>query len=101
MVGSMEITTEALRETAGSFRDLNSKMKNSLGDIKTLMNNLSASYESEDAREIITNMNNLQGRFDEYESIVESYAKFLESTAQTYDATVQTNTTNAEGFRAL
>ena len=44
-------------------------------------------------------MNALNPRFEEYKSVVESYAKFLVNTAQNYDTTETTVQNNAGQFK--
>ena len=41
----------------------------------------------------------LKPRFEQYNSVVESYAKFLVNTAQSYDSTEGAVQTNAQAFR--
>jgi hypothetical protein len=44
-------------------------------------------------------MNGMKPRFEEYKTVVESYAKFLDTTAQSYETTEQTAQSNAAQFK--
>ena len=94
------ISTSGLRNSEGSIRDVNARMYGTLTDIKDQVNGLKSSYSSEGAEEIINNMNNMQARFDEYKSIVESYAKHLDEVADRFIMTEGTIKSRAEMFRA-
>ena len=73
-------------------------MDGKLADINKTMNDLESTWRSDAATDIRAAMNALKPRFEEYKTVVESYAKFLVNTAQSYDVTetsIQNNLSKA------
>ncbi len=99
MADSIKISTQVLVETAGKVRTINSAMDEKLANINKAMNDLEATWKSDGASSIRSAMNALKPRFEEYKSIVESYAKFLDQTAQSYESTESAVETNANQFK--
>lgn len=92
MADSIKISTQALVETAKKIRDCNTKMDQKLTECSKQLNDLN--WESDAAKEIRAAMNALKPRFEEYRTVVESYAKYLDQTASGYETTegsVQSN----------
>ena len=63
------------------------------------MNDLESTWRSDAATDIRAAMNALKPRFEEYKTVVESYAKFLVNTAQSYDVTETSIQNNAGAFK--
>lgn len=99
MAGGIQVTTQVLTETAGKIRGINANMDTKLADINIKMNNLESTWQSAASTDIRAAMNAMKPRFEEYKSVVESYAKFLDSTAQAYEVTETTAQSNASQFK--
>lgn len=99
MADSIKISTQVLVDTASKVRSINDNLDSKLKDINTNMNNLESTWKSDAATDIRAAMNALKPRFEEYKSVVESYAKFLTNTAQNYDTTETTVQNNASAFK--
>lgn len=99
MAESIQISTQVLLDTADKVRTININLDNKLAEINKSMNDLEATWKSDAATDIRSAMNALKPRFDEYKTVVESYAKFLVNTAQNYESTEATIQTNASAFK--
>ena len=99
MADSIQVTTQVLVDTASTVRSLNTTLDDKLMEINKNMNDLEATWKSDAATDIRAAMNALNPRFEEYKSVVESYAKFLVNTAQNYDTTETTVQNNAGQFK--
>lgn len=99
MADGIQISTQTLIDTAGKVRNINSALDQKLADINKNMNDLDATWKSDAANDIRAAMNALKPRFEEYKSVVESYAKFLDHTAQSYESTESAIQTNAGAFK--
>ena len=99
MADSIQVTTQVLVDTASTVRSLNTTLDDKLKEINKNMNDLEATWKSDAATDIRAAMNALNPRFEEYNSVVESYAKFLVNTAQNYDTTETTVQNNAGQFK--
>lgn len=99
MADSIQISTQVLLETADKVRTININLDNKLAEINKSMNDLEATWKSDAADDIRIAMNALKPRFDEYKTVVESYAKFLVNTAQNYESTEAAVQTNAGAFK--
>lgn len=99
MADQIKVSTQVLTETAGEIDRLNAQMSDKLRDINTKMQNLSSTWRSDAANDIRDAMNAMKPRFDEYQNVVDSYAKFLRLTAQSYESTEQVVQSNAQQFK--
>lgn len=99
MADSIQISTQVLVDTAEKVRTINSTLDSKLLEINKNMNDLEASWKSDAASDIRAAMNAMKPRFDEYKSVVESYAKFLVNTAQSYETTEGAIQSNASAFK--
>lgn len=99
MADGIQISTQVLLDTADKVRSINNNLDQKLTDINKNMNDLEATWKSEGAETIRAAMNALKPRFEEYKSVVESYAKFLVNTAQSYESTESAVQSNASAFR--
>ena len=87
MADEIKVSTQVLLDTAEKVRTINTTMDGKLADINKTMNDLESTWRSDAATDIRAAMNALKPRFEEYKTVVESYAKFLVNTAQSYDVT--------------
>ena len=99
MADSIQISTQVLLDTANKVRTINSNLDSKLAEINKSMNDLEATWKSDAATDIRAAMNALKPRFEEYKTVVESYAKFLVNTAQNYESTETAVQTNASAFK--
>ncbi len=99
MADSILISTQVLVETAKKVRDINNTLDTKLAECNKEMNNLEATWKSDAATDIRDAMNALKPRFEEYKTIIDSYAAFLDKTAQNYEFTEQSIQTNAGAFK--
>jgi len=99
MANGILINWNEVRATATTIRGLNEKLALNLQDIKTQMNNMNSSWESDASNTIIANFNALAPKFDNYREVVDSYSKFLDTTATSYQDTDQAINNNANAFK--
>lgn len=99
MAGGIKITSQVVRDAAEKIKNLNIDMDTALSDIKSKMNALESTWQSDAGNEIRSAMNALQPRFNEYKEVVDSYVTFLNTTAQRYEETEQTVQSNASAFK--
>ena len=99
MADSIKISTQVLMDTAQKVRDCNVQMDAKLADINKNMNDLQATWKSDAAEDIRAAMNAMKPKFQEYENVIESYAKFLVNTAQSYESTESAVQNNANQFK--
>ena len=99
MADGIQISSQVLYDTAEKVRNINAQMDSKLADINKNMNDLEATWKSDAANDIRSAMNALKPRFEEYKSVVESYAKFLVNTAQNYETTEAAIQSNASAFK--
>ncbi len=97
-MAEINVTFQALRDTATEIRKCNTNLDKDLTDISTEMSRLKGKWESDSAETIRAAMDAMKPRFSEYKEVVETYAKFLDDTAQTYEETESTLKTNASQF---
>lgn len=98
MAENINVSSEALNETASKIRTCNTEMDEQLTEILTKVNNLEDSWSSTASDTIRNAMNAMKPKFEQYKEVVESYAKFLVDTAQLYEETESTINSNASQF---
>lgn len=99
LIEGIEIDTAVLRDTAANVKNINVELDDKLADIKNVINNMENDFQTDGSREIVESMNNLQPRFNEYKSVLDSYADFLITTATSYESTEQAEYVNAQSLR--
>ena len=99
MADTIQISTQALKDSAEKIRRINKALDQKLTDINKCMNDLESTWKSDAASDIRAAMNALKPRFEEYKDVVESYAKFLLNTAQSYENTETIVQSNASTFK--
>lgn len=97
-MSTTKVATEELRNKAQVMTSTSQTMYDKLGAIKKEVNALEPYMDSEAGRAIRTHMNNMQGKFEEYKSVVDSYADALRKAADEYDGVEVRTTKNADQF---
>lgn len=96
----IQISLTEVSQTAKTIRTLNNSLEAKLNDIKTQMNNLSSTWQSDASSSIRTNFNNMANKqFPTYKKIIEAYAAFLDGTVGAYNAAEEANKKNADMFK--
>lgn len=98
-IEGIKISLGEVTKTASTIRTLNQSLSSRLDDIKKEMNSLSATWQSDASNTIRNNFNALAPRFDEYKTIIDSYAKFLDATVTSYDSAETAINSNASAFK--
>ncbi len=97
-MADINITFAEVRTKASEIRGLNADLTTKLAEIQSEIKKLEADWTSDASVEIRSKITNLQTRFDEYQQIIEEYAKFLDDTANKYESTESTLTNNLGAF---
>lgn len=97
-MADIKITFGEVRTKAGQIRTCNENLSDYLNQIKNNITNLEAEWTSDTSDTIRGKITGMQAKFEDYKTIIESYAKFLESTVQTYEETESTLNANASKF---
>ena len=77
-MADINITFAEVRTKASEIRGLNADLTTKLAEIQSEIKKLEADWTSDASVEIRSKITNLQTRFDEYQQIIEEYAKFLD-----------------------
>ena len=99
MADGIKISSQVLMDTAGEIDTINKALDEKLANINKNMQDLESTWKSDAASDIRAAMNALKPRFEEYKSVVKSYADFLRNTAQNYENTESTVQSNASEFK--
>ena len=78
------VSVEQLASTASMIRMQNQKLQQCLKDISSVMNHVSVYWQSPAAETLKQRYHSLLPVFEQYETIVDSYAQFLNQTEQSY-----------------
>ncbi|QMV40487.1 pore-forming ESAT-6 family protein [Cohnella cholangitidis] len=95
----ISISLGAVAKSASTIRNLNTSLNSRLDEIKKEMGNLSSTWQSDASNTIRNNFNALAPRFEEYQKVIESYAKFLDNTVANYEAAENAINSNASAFK--
>ncbi|HPU42307.1 MAG TPA: WXG100 family type VII secretion target [Acetivibrio clariflavus] len=96
-MSQFQVTPEVLRNTSGSLKSVNSKIKSIMENIDKDMKSTQKVWESEAANTFISKFEKLKKNFETYYQVIASYAKFLEDAAQSYegaDTNINTSSKN-------
>lgn len=99
MADSIKISTQVLLDTASEVRSINNSLDGKLKEINKNMDALESTWKSDAGTDIRAAMNGMKPKFENYKSVVESYAKFLVDTAQSYESTETSIQNNANQFK--
>lgn len=91
----ISITFEEVRTKANQIRSQNQTLSETLLQIKDAINKLEAVWTSDTSDTIRAKITGMQPKFDNYKTVIESYAKFLDNTVQQYETTENTLNSNA------
>lgn len=80
----IDISLDALTETAAQIRRLNDSLTNKLFEIKNQMDHLDNVWSSEAGEAIRLRFTKSAQRFEEYKELTNQYAAFLDKTVSTY-----------------
>ena len=94
----LDITMEKLSNARGNIRQTNQRLNQCLQEINTVMNQLSMYWNSPASLALKTRFQNMLPVFDNYKSVVESYAVFLDQTVEVYNTLEHTLQNNADKF---
>ena len=95
----IQITLEQLQQTAQGIRMQNKQLSGCLKEISAVMMQLSSYWQSPSSETLKNRFQAMLPVFDNYEVIVESYAKFLDQTAAAYQQMEQQLNSGADAFR--
>jgi len=98
-VEGINISLAEVTKTADNLKKINKVLTQKLEEVKKEMDNLASSWQSDASNTIRNNFNAFAPRFEEYRSVVESYADFLNLTVQEYNSTENAINSNASAFR--
>ena len=99
MAENINVSTQALVETATEIRNINKTLDEKLLEVNKIITNLtSAGWESEGAENTKKEINEMKPRFDEYKKVVDTYAAFLEQSSESYVSTETAIAKNAEAI---
>jgi len=96
---SINVSTKELAEVAVKIDTRKGNLRGKLNEITRKINELKTSWTSEASEEIVAKINGMQSRFEQYDTVVQSYADFLRKAAEQYETTETTAKTNASAFK--
>lgn len=95
----IEISLNEVSSTASTIRSINEKLATDIENIKTEVANLTNYWQSDSGETLRSQINSMQGTFDDYHKIIDSYAKFLDDTVNAYTTTENTVNSKAGGLK--
>ena len=98
-IDGIQITLGELTQVSGNIRTLNSSLTTCLEEIKAQMNALANDWSSESSETIRSKFNAHAAHFEEYRTVIDSYAKFLDNTVTAYDTAETSINSNANSFK--
>lgn len=87
-VVSVYVNTQAVRSSASTLRNANTKLRTKLEEAQSIINSINTEevYKTPSSDQLAQQfMTMANKRFPEFEEIVESYAKALDDVAETHD----------------
>ena len=98
-IEGIQITLGELTQVASTIRTLNTSLTTCLEEIRSQMNALANDWSSESSETIRAKFNAHATHFEEYRTVVDSYAKFLDDTVTAYDVAENSINSNANSFK--
>lgn len=96
----IQISLGEVAKTASTIRTLNTNLSTQLENIRTEMNSLASTWQSDASETIRSKFNAMaEQQFETYKRIIESYAKFLDDTVTSYDTIETAINNNASAFK--
>ena len=97
-MADIKITFSEVRNKAAQIRKCNDNLNQHLADIKSSITALDAEWTSDASDTIRQKITGMQTKFDNYYTIIESYATFLDTTVTNYEQAESAINTNASAF---
>ena len=91
----IKITFDEVRTKTRQIRNHNTKLDETLQQIKSAINALETEWTSDTSDTIRSKITGMQPKFESYREVIESYAKFLDNTVAKYESTEGTLQSNA------
>ncbi|MCY9692057.1 pore-forming ESAT-6 family protein [Paenibacillus alginolyticus] len=98
-VQGINISLAEVTSTANRIRSVNTNLLDKLKEIKTEMNSLTSTWQSEASDTAQNKFNALESKFTNYYDIIQAYATFLDTTVTNYDAAETKINANASAFK--
>ncbi|MGN0202926.1 MAG: pore-forming ESAT-6 family protein [Coprococcus sp.] len=95
----INISMEEVTQCAANIRTRNTELNLCLENIRTKMNALAETWQSDASDTIRENFNNMAVSFEDYRLVIDSYAKFLDDTVNAYRLAEKTISQNAGLFK--
>lgn len=95
----MKVNFGKLESDADDLKRLNNDLRNKLDEIKTEINSLSSTYESDASEKIRAKITGMEGKFDNYFGVIENYEKYIRNVAIAWRSTESARTSAAEEFQ--
>lgn len=97
-MADIKITFAEVKGKATQIRKCNDNLTEYLNEIKSKITSLDAQWTSDASDTIRGKISGMQAKFDDYHTIIESYAAFLDTTVSNYEQTEQVINSNASQF---
>lgn len=97
--GQIIINWKKFEEHAEGIDNKNKEMRKTLDDIQAKINSLKGDWESNSAETIRQKITNMSSRFENYQQVVSSYAKFIRNAAAQSKNLEGTLNSNASQFK--
>lgn len=94
----IKISLAEVTSCAGSIRNLNQRMFESLQSIKREMSSLDGAWMSESGETIRARFMTFANRFENQKELINAYSTFLDFTVSSYDSLETTINSNATSF---
>lgn len=98
-IEGINIDLDAVNAAATTIRNLNTNLTMNLTNVRNEINNLSSTWQSDAGDTIQTKINGMQAHFDDYQKVIEAYAKFLEKAVEDYRSMETGINSNASSFQ--
>lgn len=99
MSNGIDISLDKVSLAAGTITTINSNLVSKLGEVKTEMEKLKTSWDSDSYDTLIAKFRGLQPKFNDYEAVVKSYSDFLKATVVAYGEAETAINNDAGKFR--
>ena len=94
-MADVQLNFSEVRDKAAKIRNHNRTLDDTLNQIKNAINALEADWTSDASDTIRAKITGMQGKFNTYREVIESYARFLDNTVDQYENTEGTLQSNA------
>lgn len=96
---TLTITLEDVTTVANKIRQYNDQLRDNLKEISHSISQLTSTWQSPAAQTMQSKFQTMLPVFDQYKTIVDTYAKFLDQTVISYQAMDQQLNANADAFQ--